>query len=69
MVGTTDLQPLLGYARPFPGLPTYAIRLFDRLQIMFVFYVTFAVVGVHHGTGQHVWEIQPPTEVPVGLKV
>ena len=36
---------------------------------MFVLYVAFAITGVYHGTGQHAWEIQPPTEVPVGLKV
>lgn len=28
-----------------------------------------AFLGIQHGTGQHAWEIQPPTEIPVGLKV
>ena len=39
------------------------------LQIFFVIYATFAITGTHHGTGQHVWDIQPPTEIPIGLKV
>jgi hypothetical protein len=36
---------------------------------MFVLYVAFAITGVYHGTGQHIADIEPPTEVPVGLKV
>lgn len=36
---------------------------------MFVLYVAFAITGVYHGTGQHTWDIQPATEVPIGLKV
>lgn len=36
---------------------------------MFVLYVAFAITGVYHGTGQHIADIKPPTEVPVGLKV
>ena len=41
----------------------------DEQQIMFVLYVAFAITGVHHGTGQHIGDIQPATEVPIGLKV
>lgn len=36
---------------------------------MFVLYVAFAITGVYHGTGQHVGDIQPATELPIGLKV
>jgi hypothetical protein len=36
---------------------------------MFVLYVAFAITGVYHGTGQHTSDIQPATEVPIGLKV
>jgi hypothetical protein len=36
---------------------------------MFVLYVAFAITGVYHGTGQHTADIQPATEVPIGLKV
>ena len=36
---------------------------------MFVLYVAFAITGVYHGTGQHTTDIQPATEVPIGLKV
>ncbi|KAE9363787.1 hypothetical protein N431DRAFT_422815 [Stipitochalara longipes BDJ] len=35
--------------------------------ILFVFFCTFAITGVHHGTGQHSVDL-PPTEIPVGLK-
>jgi hypothetical protein len=41
----------------------------NRRQVMFVLYVAFAITGVYHGTGQHTTDIQPPTEVPIGLKV
>ncbi|KAH6662803.1 hypothetical protein B0J14DRAFT_282245 [Halenospora varia] len=34
---------------------------------LFVVYSTFAISGVHHGTGQHAANI-PPAELPVGLK-
>lgn len=37
--------------------------------MFFVLYVAFAITGVYHGTGQHTADIQPPTEVPIGLKV
>lgn len=36
---------------------------------MFVLYVAFAITGVYHGTGQHISDIKPATEVPIGLKV
>jgi len=35
--------------------------------VFFVFFCTFAITGVHHGTGQHASAL-PPTEIPVGLK-
>jgi hypothetical protein len=35
--------------------------------VLFVFFCTFAISGVHHGTGQHATNL-PPTEIPVGLK-
>ncbi|PMD23437.1 hypothetical protein NA56DRAFT_701730 [Hyaloscypha hepaticicola] len=35
--------------------------------ILFVFFCTFAIAGVHHGTGQHSYNL-PPAEIPVGLK-
>jgi hypothetical protein len=41
----------------------------NRRQVMFVLYVAFAITGVYHGTGQHTADIQPATEVPIGLKV
>lgn len=41
----------------------------DMWKILFVLHAAFAITGVHHGTGQHAWEIQPPSELPVGLKV
>jgi len=41
----------------------------DVDKVLFVLHAGFAITGVHHGTGQHAWEIQPPTELPVGLKV
>jgi hypothetical protein len=41
----------------------------NRRQVMFVLYVAFAITGVYHGTGQHTSDIQPATEVPIGLKV
>lgn len=39
------------------------------LQVFFVFIAAFSITGTYHGTGQHVQDIQPPTEIPVGLKV
>lgn len=36
--------------------------------VFFVIYSAFAITGTHHGTGQHVWEIHPSTEIPIGLK-
>lgn len=41
----------------------------DYHQVLFVLHATFAITGIHHGTGQHAWDIQPPTELPIGLKV
>lgn len=38
-------------------------------KILFVLHAAFAITGVHHGTGQHAWDIQPPSELPIGLKV
>lgn len=38
------------------------------LQVFFVFFCTFAISGVHHGTGQHAGTF-PLVEIPVGLKV
>ncbi|RDW89746.1 hypothetical protein BP6252_01778 [Coleophoma cylindrospora] len=35
--------------------------------VFFVFFCTFAITGVHHGTGQHASAL-PPAEIPVGLK-
>lgn len=37
--------------------------------LLFVFHAGFAIAGAHHGTGQHVELILPPTEIPVALKV
>jgi hypothetical protein len=37
--------------------------------LFFVLYVAFAITGVYHGTGQHTADIQPATEIPIGLKV
>ncbi|KAL1590821.1 hypothetical protein WHR41_00400 [Cladosporium halotolerans] len=36
--------------------------------VFFVLHASFAITGVHHGTGQHAWNIQPPSVLPVGLK-
>ena len=41
----------------------------DIPKVFFVLHAGFAITGVHHGTGQHAWDIQPPTELPIGLKV
>jgi hypothetical protein len=38
-------------------------------QICFAFFCAFAISGVYHGTGQHANVINPPTEIPIGLKV
>lgn len=38
-------------------------------ELLFVLHAAFAITGVHHGTGQHAWDIQPPSELPIGLKV
>lgn len=49
----------------------FALNSFGRAdisQILFVFFCTFAISGVHHGTGQHAVDL-PPAEIPVGLKV
>lgn len=35
---------------------------------IFILFATFALIGVHHGTGQHAQNIQPPTEIPIGIK-
>lgn len=40
----------------------------EILKVLFILYSTFAMSGVHNGTGQHAADI--PTDVlPVGLKV
>jgi hypothetical protein len=41
----------------------------DFCQVLFVLHAAFAITGIHHGTGQHAWNIQPSTEIPIGLKV
>lgn len=41
----------------------------DICKVLFVLHAAFAITGVHHGTGQHAWDIQPPAEIPIGLKV
>lgn len=38
-------------------------------KAIFIAHASCAFLGVKHGTGQHAWDIQPPTEVPVGLMV
>lgn len=35
---------------------------------LFMLYSAFAILGVHHGTGQHAWNL-PQEVLPVGLKV
>lgn len=40
----------------------------ETCKILFIFYSTFAISGVHNGTGQHVADI-PQAVLPVGLKV
>ncbi|KUJ17169.1 uncharacterized protein LY89DRAFT_73041 [Mollisia scopiformis] len=35
--------------------------------VFFVFFCTFAISGVHYGTGQHAVDL-PPADIPVGLK-
>lgn len=39
------------------------------VQAFFVCHAAFSIAGVHHGTGQHAWNIHPETEIPVALKV
>lgn len=39
------------------------------VQAFFVIFASFAITGCHHGTGQHAWDIQPPEELPVAIKV
>lgn len=39
------------------------------VQVFFIIFASCAITGAHHGTGQHAWNIQPPEELPVGLKV
>lgn len=36
--------------------------------VLFVFFCTFAISGVHHGTGQHAVDIIPASEIPIGIK-
>jgi hypothetical protein len=51
--------------------PRVLNRLIDQRltsQVLFVLHASFAITGIHHGTGQHAWNIQP-TEIPIGLKV
>ncbi|KAI6821863.1 hypothetical protein KC340_g12663 [Hortaea werneckii] len=36
--------------------------------VFFIIFASCAITGAHHGTGQHAWNIQPPEELPVGLK-
>lgn len=38
-------------------------------KAFFVIHASFAICGVHHGTGQHAWDIKPASEIPVALKV
>lgn len=38
-------------------------------QAFFVTFASFAMTGVHHGTGQHAWDIKPAFELPIALKV
>lgn len=64
-----------------PSLPGYATlhssldktcpvgRLTYPLQVFFIFIAAFSITGTYHGTGQHAQDIQPATEIPVGLKV
>jgi hypothetical protein len=35
---------------------------------LFLIYSSFAILGAHHGTGQHAWDI-PADQLPIGLKV
>jgi hypothetical protein len=41
----------------------------DVSQILFTFFTAFAITGVQYGTGQHAQDIQPPSNIPIGLKV
>jgi hypothetical protein len=52
----------------FSSRKLYASPANRRRQVFFVFFCTFAITGVFHGTGQHADRL-PPTEIPVGLKV
>lgn len=38
-------------------------------KVFFICYAAFAIAGVHHGTGQHAWNIHPESEITVALKV
>lgn len=40
-----------------------------KSQALFVCHAAFAINGVYHGTGQHVWDIKPYSEIVEGLKV
>ncbi|KAM3083597.1 hypothetical protein ACMFMG_004243 [Clarireedia jacksonii] len=37
------------------------------IKFFFVLFSTFVLLGVHYGTGRHVWDI-PPEDLPKGLK-
>ncbi|ETN42679.1 uncharacterized protein HMPREF1541_01836 [Cyphellophora europaea CBS 101466] len=44
---------------------TMALRVYCRA--IFVAHASCAFLGVRHGTGQHAWDIQPPSEIQAGL--
>jgi hypothetical protein len=56
-----------GYANVFRAR-CHSVILIRSLQLLFVFYSSFAITGVYHGTGQHADAI-PMAEIPIGLKV
>ena len=49
------------------GLYTACYRILTFEKVLFVFFCSFAMTGVYHGTGQHATAL-PPAEIPVGLK-
>lgn len=50
-------------------LPNKSCTKVLAVQAFFVVFASFAITGCHHGTGQHAWDIQPPEELPVAIKV
>ncbi len=65
--GLDDIFCLLAQVNLLPKASDHYLT--DMLQILFTFFCGFSLTGVAYGAGQHMADIEPQSNIPIGLHV